>query len=480
MSTCRVAYVHSRELLSVADDLPANEGRASLIHELLSSSGLLQDGQGDDNTGLGQGARARVVKPREVTRDELCRFHDPCYIDAILGREEDALSSSSDESGSSSRSASSEPSFSLSRTTRAGSPSRKRTKTLSSHSLGLKDDCPTFPSLPSYARLVAGASMTAARLLRDGEADVAISWTGGRHHGKRGEASGFCYVNDIVLAIMELRTAPKPSPSSTPSTPSSPSTCDAPPKPPPSKPKRLSRILYVDLDLHHGDGVEYAFFTTPSCLTLSLHLHAPLFFPSTGALSSAGPSNPKAPGALHALNVALEPGLGGESLERVWESCVEKVKKEYEPDAVVLQCGVDGLSGDPCKEWNIPLLAFGSCVSRALAWNLPTLLLGGGGYNHPNAARAWTYLTSIALNRPLPLSTSLPASLSPATFSALSASSGLELDVPASFGVRDRNTDETLRRVEEAFARYAEGLRERYAKKKEKGKAGAAKQGGDV
>lgn len=232
-----------------------------------------------------------------------------------------------------------------------------------------------------------------------------------RHHAKRGEASGFCYVNDIVLAIMELRSSPKPPPPS--------SSLDSSPQP--SLPSRISRVLYLDIDLHHGDGVESAFFTSPYVLTLSVHLHAPLFFPSSGALDSTGPANPKAPSRGHALNVALEPGLGEANFKRVWDSCVEKVAKEYGADAVVVQVGVDGMVGDPCKvrspthpfhlrdlvdiltyipqEWNLPLSAYGYALERVLRWNKRTLVLGGGGYNSANAARAWAYLTSVAVRR---------------------------------------------------------------------------------
>lgn len=108
-------------------------------------------------------------------------------------------------------------------------------------------------------------------------------------------------------------------------------------------------MLYLDLDLHHGDGVESAFFSSPSVLTVSLHLFAPLFFPASGALDSTGPKSDKSAAAGHALNVALEPGLGDEVFRRVWKTCVEQVVRAYDPDAVVLQLGVDGLAGDPCK-----------------------------------------------------------------------------------------------------------------------------------
>ncbi|GAA5820687.1 hypothetical protein JCM11251_003112 [Rhodosporidiobolus azoricus] len=461
----RVAYVHSQELIDFADDLPANEGRASLVHHLCSAYGLLDNGHGDEDTAAMDGQRAQLIRPMEVSRADLCRFHDARYIDAILGRESTSASDSSGSEGDDDNAPA--PSFGLSRSSSSAPPPRKRHKPSPTDTLGLTDDCPLFPSLSRYVSLVAGASMTAARILRDGNADIAINWTGGRHHAKRGQASGFCYVNDIVLAIMEMRGKPLAAPP--PSPPSSDGSEKASPLSPAKPPKRLSRVLYIDVDLHHGDGPESAFFTTPSCLTLSIHLHAPLFFPSSGSLDSAGPSlsSGKAPpGALHALNVALEPGAGGETLSRVWKSCVEAVKEAYQADAVVLQCGVDGLAGDPCKEWNISLSALGSCVSLALSWDLPTLLLGGGGYNHPNAARAWAYLTSIALERPLLLDSLIPSSLPPEEFALFAPS--FSLDVPSFDSMRDKNTEQTLGRVEEAFEGYVAGLSERYGRSKVK------------
>uniref|UniRef100_A0A0K3CGL9 histone deacetylase n=1 Tax=Rhodotorula toruloides TaxID=5286 RepID=A0A0K3CGL9_RHOTO len=380
--TRRVAYVHSGELIGAADCLPANEGRAWLVHSLVDAFSLVYDSDGSREGP----ARAQIIEPERASRADLLKFHDERYID--------------------------------------------------------------------YVQLVAEASTTAARILRDGEADVAINWTGGRHHAKRGEASGFCYVNDIVLAIMELRSSPKPPPPS--------SSLDSSPQP--SLPSRISRVLYLDIDLHHGDGVESAFFTSPYVLTLSVHLHAPLFFPSSGALDSTGPANPKAPSRGHALNVALEPGLGEANFKRVWDSCVEKVAKEYGADAVVVQVGVDGMVGDPCKEWNLPLSAYGYALERVLRWNKRTLVLGGGGYNSANAARAWAYLTSVALGRPLPLDSPIPSDLD-AEFYAHFAPD-FALDVPEG-NMRDQNTEETLSKVEKAFEEYAGVLHERWAKKRE-------------
>ena len=156
-------------------------------------------------------------------------------------------------------------------------------------------------------------------------------------------------------------------------------------------------MLYLDIDLHHGDGVELAFASSPFILTLSVHLHAPLFFPASGALGATGPV-PPSKAAFHALNAALHPGLSSENLIRVFENCVEPVVEAYGPDCVVVQCGCDGLAGDPCAEWALGLEGIGEVVRRVVGWGKRVLLLGGGGYDHPNAARCWAYLTSVAVS----------------------------------------------------------------------------------
>ncbi|GAA5870757.1 hypothetical protein JCM3774_001670 [Rhodotorula dairenensis] len=459
----RVAYVHSDELIRAADCLPANEGRASLVHSLIQSYGLLLAPAGPAGAAV-----AALVPPLRASRDQLTRFHDDGYIEAILGRSTEGERSGSDRTSDSSasedddapapppRSFGLEPHPAFVARAASGQPPRKRRREDAFNGVGLQDDCPVFPELPDYVQLVAGASIAAARELRDGRADVAIAWTGGRHHAKRAEAAGFCYVADAVLAIMELRTAPQPSPSALRPSPPPP-----PPPPPTTVPSKISRVLYLDLDLHHGDGVESAFFSSPHVLTLSMHLFAPLFFPATGALDSTGPTGARAPAAGHALNLALEPGLADETFRRVWESCVEKVARAYDADAVVVQLGADGLAGDPCKEWNLPLASFGWALERVLAWKKRTLLLGGGGYHSANAARAWTYLTSIALERPLALDAPIPPDLATTAYEQFAPS--FTLDVPAGHAT-DRNTEQNLARVESAFEAYAARLEARKQK----------------
>ena len=146
-------------------------------------------------------------------------------------------------------------------------------------SVGLIDDCP-IPASPSgraalwkYCLRVAGGSLHAAQLLVSNKAEVAIHWGGGRHHAHSNRASGFCFVNDVVLAIKKLR-------------------------------RQFSRILYIDIDIHHADGVQDAFYDTNEVMTVSFHRLANGFFPCTGAAKDKGRSN----GIGYNLNVIMPRG----------------------------------------------------------------------------------------------------------------------------------------------------------------------------
>ncbi|KAG0416893.1 Histone deacetylase Rpd3 [Dictyocoela roeselum] len=118
------------------------------------------------------------------------------------------------------------------------------------------EDCPIFKGLYDYCTITAGGTLCAANKINSGDFDIAINWAGGLHHAKRNEASGFCYVNDIVLGILELL-------------------------------KFNKRVMYIDIDVHHGDGVEEAFYTTDRVMTVSFHKYGD-YFPGTGALEDIG------------------------------------------------------------------------------------------------------------------------------------------------------------------------------------------------
>lgn len=223
---------------------------------------------------------------------------------------------------------------------------------------------------------------------------ISISWDGGRHHGMRDRASGFCYVNDIVLGIMLLAKEGSPRPIDTP----------------PTKPRRHKRprIMYVDLDLHHGDGVAKAFHSPthyltdkerpPQVLTLSVHHSSPSFFPAPTPLTSSNTSSP------FTLVIPLAAYPSTSTYHRIFVDCIEPVRKAFDPDYVVLQLGADGLPGDRVGQWGAwnadGVGGMQWCAEQVKSWGLPMCLLGGGGYNHPNTARAWAKVTAGLVRRP--------------------------------------------------------------------------------
>lgn len=219
------------------------------------------------------------------------------------------------------------------------------------------DDCPVFDGLFEFCGISAGGSMEGAARLNRNKCDIAVNWAGGLHHAKKSEASGFCYVNDIVLAIIELLRFNK-------------------------------RVLYIDIDVHHGDGVEEAFFTTDRVMTVSFHKYGE-YFPGTGELRDIGIGT----GKNYAVNFPLRDGIDDTSYKTIFEPVIDAVMKYYQPDAVVLQCGGDSLSGDRLGCFNLSMRGHSNCVDFVRSFNLPTLVLGGGGYTMRNVARTWAYET---------------------------------------------------------------------------------------
>lgn len=223
------------------------------------------------------------------------------------------------------------------------------------------EDCPVFDGLFEFCQISAGGSIAGAVKLNKRHTDVAVNWAGGLHHAKKSEASGFCYVNDIVLAILELL-------------------------------KHHQRVLYIDVDIHHGDGVEEAFYTTDRVMTVSFHKYGE-YFPGTGDLKDIGAAS----GKYYSLNYPLRDGMDDDSFSTLFQSVLGKVMERYQPSAVVLQCGADSLTSDRLGCFNLTLKGHAKCVEYMLKFNKPLLLLGGGGYTIRNVARCWTYETATAL-----------------------------------------------------------------------------------
>jgi histone deacetylase 1/2 len=227
-------------------------------------------------------------------------------------------------------------------------------------------DCPVFDGLFKFCQIYTGGSIGGAYKLNQKTADICINWAGGLHHAKKSEASGFCYVNDIVLAILELL-------------------------------KYHQRVLYIDIDIHHGDGVEEAFYSTDRVMTVSFHKYGE-YFPGTGSLGDTGVGKGKG----YSLNFPLNDGVDDNSFEAIFKPLLAKVMEKYQPGAVVMQCGADSLSGDRLGCFNLSLKGHGECVRFMSGFGVPLLVLGGGGYTLRNVARCWAYETSLLLEHKLP------------------------------------------------------------------------------
>ena len=232
------------------------------------------------------------------------------------------------------------------------------------------EDCPVFDGLFEYCQIYTSGSIGGAVRLNENLADNVINWAGGLHHAKKSEASGFCYINDCVLAILELL-------------------------------KKHQRVLYIDIDIHHGDGVEEAFYTTDRVMTCSFHKFGE-YFPGTGDVKDKGVGR----GENYAINVPLHDGMDDDSYRFVFVPVIDKIMERFKPEAVVLQCGADSLSGDRLGCFKLSIKGHAECVSHVKSFNLPTLVLGGGGYTLRNVPRCWTYETAVVLD--MPIKDSLP------------------------------------------------------------------------
>lgn len=226
-------------------------------------------------------------------------------------------------------------------------------------------DNPVFPGLYEWSSLLAGATLEAARLVAEDGRPRAFNPAGGMHHALVGRASGFCYVNDPALAARWLA-------------------------------KRGKRVAYVDLDAHHGDGVQWAFYNTDQVLTISLHQHPATLFPGTGYVAEMG----KDRGRGYSVNLPLWPDTEDEIYCMVFEEVVPPILEAFRPDYVITQLGVDALMADPLANLNLTTAGYGRCLRtiRSLAGDR-WIATGGGGYNVLNVARAWTLAWAIMTGR---------------------------------------------------------------------------------
>jgi histone deacetylase 1/2 len=152
-------------------------------------------------------------------------------------------------------------------------------------------------------------------------------------------------------------------------------------------------VLYIDIDIHHGDGVEEAFYTTDRVMTVSFHKFGE-FFPGTGTAEDVGVGE----GRNYSLNFPMRDGMDDKSYESVFKPVIAKVMEMYQPTAVVLQCGADSLSGDRLGCFNLSTRGHSECVRFLNSYDVPLMVLGGGGYTIHNVARCWTVETAALLD----------------------------------------------------------------------------------
>ncbi|KAL5527933.1 CLR6 [Sanghuangporus baumii] len=316
MSKRRVAYYYDNDvgMFSYGYGHAMKPQRIRMTHDLVATYGMLD--------------KMQVLRPRRADATTMTRFHTDEYIHFLT----------------------------------KVTPETAEELTYHGTRFLVGDDNPPFDGVFEFCSISAGGSIDAAKRIASGATDIAINWAGGLHHAKKREASGFCYVNDIVLGILELlRTFP--------------------------------RVLYIDIDCHHGDGVEEAFYTTDRVMTCSFHKFGE-YFPGTGHVEDHG----RGKGLGYAVNVPLRDGLTDEAFKSVFEPVIQRILEWFQPSAVVLQCGSDSLAGDKLGCFNLTMEGHANCAQYIRKSGLPLILLGGGGYTVKNVCRTWAYETACALN----------------------------------------------------------------------------------
>ncbi|MDQ1722546.1 MAG: acetoin utilization protein AcuC [Pseudonocardiales bacterium] len=253
------------------------------------------------------------------------------------------------------------------------------------HGFGLGSaDNPVFAGMYEAAALIAGGSRQAALQVWNGPARHAINIAGGLHHAMGDSAAGFCVFNDVVLAIRTLLAA------------------------------GARRVAYVDIDVHHGDGVEAAFYDDPRVLTISMHQDPRTLYPGTGSATDVG----SGAGEGAAVNLALPPGTSDDGWLRAFQAVVPGAVTAFAPDVLVTQCGCDTHHEDPLAD--LALTIDGQRAAYAALHQLAHrvaggrwLALGGGGYGVLRCVpRSWTHLLAEMTGCPIDPRTEIPPSWS--------------------------------------------------------------------
>jgi len=215
-------------------------------------------------------------------------------------------------------------------------------------------DTPVFKDMVACGAWGCGASLTGAELILAGRADFAFNPLGGFHHAMAEKAAGFCYLNDVVLACMRLADAGR-------------------------------RVLFLDVDAHHGDGVQAAFYRRRDVLTISFHESGKTLFPWGGFEQEIGEGD----GRGYNVNVPLPAGTYDEAYLRAFRAIVPPLARAYDPDVIVLELGMDALAGDPLTHLSLTNNAIVEVLRELRSLRKPVLAAGGGGYHIENTVRGW-------------------------------------------------------------------------------------------
>jgi acetoin utilization protein AcuC len=222
------------------------------------------------------------------------------------------------------------------------------------------EDCPVFKGVYDYAVLATGGTLTGAKMLLSGDADIAFNPSGGYHHAGPEHAAGFCYINDVALACAVLAEHQK-------------------------------RVLYLDVDVHHGDGVANAFYDRPDVMTISLHQNPKTLFPGTGFENEIGADDGKG----YCVNVPLPIGTYDQAYMKAFDSIAPPLIAAYDPDVIVFELGADALAGDPLGNLRLTNDVYVRIINYLMSQGKPLLATGGGGYNVENTVRAWALAWSV-------------------------------------------------------------------------------------
>ena len=314
MTTKNAVFIYSSEFekYSYPPEHPFNTIRAKRVREIIYSMGMLS------------GSRRSEVAPKPAERIVLKKFHTARYLHSLKTAAAGHLDAEALQMGIGSQ------------------------------------DCPVFKGVYEYSVLAAGGTLTAAKMILSGDADIAFNPSGGYHHAGPELAAGFCYINDVALACIVLAEQKK-------------------------------RVLYLDVDVHNGDGVANEFYDRADVLTISLHQNPKTLFPGTGFENEIGTGE----GEGYCVNVPLPVGTYDQAYMKVFKAIVLPLTRAYNPDVIVFELGADALAGDPLANLCLTNNVYAEIINHLMSFDKPIVATGGGGYNVDNTVRAWALAWSI-------------------------------------------------------------------------------------